>query len=200
VKQMRKRGSVVIEAVITFSLFLMTLIILIGTLMTIVVDEKLDWAAMRTKDELAFSLMPFKGHSSHLINSIENHLLTQMAQIITDDKVSELGMTSMVKGLEQSRLRANAHGIAELTLHYEYAFLSLKKESFLILPVAPLVISDGITFDDDLVYITNYGEKYHLSKCHHLRKSKYGIKIDEAKAKGYEPCKNCHGGANESNW
>lgn len=168
--------------------------------MTIIVDEKLDWAAMRTKDELAFSLMPFKGHSSHLINSIENHLLTQMAHIVTDDKVSEVGMSAMVKGIDQSRLSTNAHGIGELTLRYQYAFISLKQESHFVIPVAPLVISDGITFDEDLVYITNYGEKYHLSKCYHLRKSKYGIKIDEAKAKGYEPCKNCHGGTNESNW
>lgn len=199
-KRQRKCGSVVIEAVITFSLFLLISIVLIGTLLTIAVDEKMDWATMRAKDELAFTLMPIKGHDSHLINMIESHLLTKMARLVTNDKVSEIDMTSLVRRLDKSTLIAPAHGIAELTVEYQYAFIALKKEHRLIVPVAPVVISDGIAFDEDIVYITNYGEKYHLAECYHLRKSKYGIKINDAKQKGYEPCKNCHGGANESNW
>ncbi|MBE0449309.1 MAG: hypothetical protein IBX70_00555 [Clostridia bacterium] len=52
--------------------------------------------------------------------------------------------------------------------------------------------NDGLKFESSTVYITTYGEKYHLEHCFHLRKSKFPIDIDEAAAKGYEPCKNCH--------
>lgn len=45
---------------------------------------------------------------------------------------------------------------------------------------------------DTTVYITNTGEKYHLSGCSSLRKSKIPISLSEAKAQGYEPCKKCH--------
>lgn len=40
------------------------------------------------------------------------------------------------------------------------------------------------------VYITNSGSKYHLDGCRHL-KSKIQKTLEEAKALGLEPCKNC---------
>lgn len=42
-----------------------------------------------------------------------------------------------------------------------------------------------------IVYVTNTGEKYHRDGCRHLRKSKIAIKLSEAKAQGYTPCKVC---------
>lgn len=41
------------------------------------------------------------------------------------------------------------------------------------------------------VYITNTGEKYHISSCHYLRKSKTAIELKDALAQGYAPCKVC---------
>lgn len=43
---------------------------------------------------------------------------------------------------------------------------------------------------ESTVYITRTGEKYHLSNCRYLRKSKIPISLEEAK-KGYQPCKVC---------
>lgn len=42
------------------------------------------------------------------------------------------------------------------------------------------------------VYITDSGEKYHKDGCSSLSKSKHPISLDEAKSRGYEPCKKCH--------
>lgn len=42
------------------------------------------------------------------------------------------------------------------------------------------------------VYVTNTGEKYHLSGCSSLRKSKIPIELSDALTQGYEPCKRCH--------
>ncbi len=47
--------------------------------------------------------------------------------------------------------------------------------------------SSGIT-----VYITRTGEKYHLDGCSSLSKSKIPVSLEEAKARGYEPCKRCN--------
>lgn len=41
------------------------------------------------------------------------------------------------------------------------------------------------------VYITKSGQKYHRDGCSSLQHSKIAISLDEAKRKGYEPCKNC---------
>jgi hypothetical protein len=43
---------------------------------------------------------------------------------------------------------------------------------------------------DTRVYVTRTGEKYHLSDCRYLRKSKIPITLEEAK-KSYQPCKVC---------
>lgn len=46
--------------------------------------------------------------------------------------------------------------------------------------------------NEQTVYITDTGSKYHESWCSSLRKSKHAISLSEAQARGYEPCKNCH--------
>ena len=41
------------------------------------------------------------------------------------------------------------------------------------------------------VYITKSGEKYHRAGCSSLRRSKFAIPLEEAKARGYTPCARC---------
>ncbi|XOQ45359.1 MAG: hypothetical protein ACFWTN_13075 [Clostridium sp.] len=45
---------------------------------------------------------------------------------------------------------------------------------------------------DTIVYITDTGTKYHTSTCRYVSKSKYAITLEEAKEKGYTPCKVCN--------
>jgi competence protein ComEC len=45
---------------------------------------------------------------------------------------------------------------------------------------------------DPIVYITATGKAYHKEGCKYLSKSKIPIKLSEAKAKGYTPCKVCN--------
>ncbi len=45
--------------------------------------------------------------------------------------------------------------------------------------------------EDPTVYVTNTGEKYHTANCRYLNESKRAIKLSEAKAQGYIPCKVC---------
>jgi len=41
------------------------------------------------------------------------------------------------------------------------------------------------------VYITRKGKKYHKESCGALSKSKIAISLEEAKRRGYTPCKTC---------
>lgn len=52
--------------------------------------------------------------------------------------------------------------------------------------------------ENDVVYITNTGKKYHAANCSSLRKSKHAITLANAKASGYTPCSKCLGGSSIS--
>jgi hypothetical protein len=45
--------------------------------------------------------------------------------------------------------------------------------------------------EEDIVFITRTGIRYHRGSCRHLRKSKLPMDVGEAKADGYTPCKVC---------
>jgi micrococcal nuclease len=49
--------------------------------------------------------------------------------------------------------------------------------------------------DDSIVYITKTGVKYHNKGCASLKKGSTQLKLKEAKAKGYVPCKRCKASA-----
>ena len=49
--------------------------------------------------------------------------------------------------------------------------------------------------DNDVVYVTNTGSKYHATGCRSLRKSKRAITLAQAKQAGYTPCSICLGGS-----
>jgi hypothetical protein len=48
------------------------------------------------------------------------------------------------------------------------------------------------------VYITKTGKKYHTSNCQYLSQSKIEINLQDAIARGYEPCKVCKPPTNET--
>jgi len=45
--------------------------------------------------------------------------------------------------------------------------------------------------DDATVYMTNTGSKYHRADCRYLSKSKIPISLQDAKARGLQPCSAC---------
>ena len=46
--------------------------------------------------------------------------------------------------------------------------------------------------DDPIVYVKEGGKKYHKRNCKIVPTGKKGIKLSEALAQGYEPCKVCN--------
>ena len=45
--------------------------------------------------------------------------------------------------------------------------------------------------NEQTVYITGTGSKYHRDGCQYLRKSKHAISLSDAEARGYTPCSKC---------
>ena len=135
--------------------------------------------------------MPFMG-DDHFIKEVVNEFaLTTLANKTLKKHMDE-SLTMLVRLDTTSKVQLSEYGVAEYDIRYDYKLPSAFKSNQLIIPIGAALISDGIDFSDDLVYITQYGEKYHLDGCHHLRKSKFGISLLEAKDKGYEACKTCH--------
>lgn len=52
----------------------------------------------------------------------------------------------------------------------------------------------------EIVYITNYGSKYHIQGCEYLSQSKISISLDKARNRGYSPCKICVLKTEEYHW
>ena len=187
-----KKGSLTIEAVLSISIFMILAITLFGTLLSVYLDEKLQWSSMHTLDELTIYAMPFMGHDRFVQTEVNLAALSSIANstLITNVKRDTGHLVSIEP---KSRMSFSEFGVGEYTIHYHFNFLTLNQNQELILPMNAAAMSDGIDFKEDTVFITNYGEKYHLEGCLHLKKSKFGISLEDALKKGYEPCKNCHG-------
>lgn len=50
---------------------------------------------------------------------------------------------------------------------------------------------DGIANSAAMVYVTDYGEKYHSYGCQYLRESCHGMTLYKARQAGYTPCSVC---------
>jgi hypothetical protein len=50
---------------------------------------------------------------------------------------------------------------------------------------------DRVQYQDQTVYITKSGKKYHRAHCRYLSQSSIPISLAEARARGYTACKVC---------
>lgn len=48
--------------------------------------------------------------------------------------------------------------------------------------------------NEDIVYVTNSGKKYHKEDCTYLKSSKIMISLEQAVMEGKQPCSKCFGG------
>src|SRR5690606_19511503 len=67
------------------------------------------------------------------------------------------------------------------------SYIYLMKHLFIIF----FLLVSSTSIKAQIVYITKTGEKYHQRSCQHLKKSSLTISLEDAKNRGYEPCKVC---------
>lgn len=185
------RGSIAVEGLLSITILMILIISVFGTLLTITCDEKLEWAVLQTQGEMGLYSMPLMG-DEHIVESTINETALTLLAKQTLNKHLEQGELNLLDIKPSSKIRFTAYGVAEFEVHYGYRMPNAVGEKILFIPMGASLISDGNDFSDHLVFITNYGEKYHIETCYHLRKSKYGISLEKAIEEGYEACKNCH--------
>jgi hypothetical protein len=198
---MRKRvsGSVAIEAILSISVIMILLITLFGTLLTVYLREEGHWIAMQTKEDMGIYSMPFMGHERIIQEKVNAYLLTETTKMTLNRHIETHSLRKLINIHPDTNVKFGDYGFAELTFVMQFELPALDSVKVIVLPMSACVVSDGNNFSDDLVYITTYGEKYHVETCFHLRKSKYGISLSLAIEKGYEACKNCHSKKPEKN-
>lgn len=190
--RLSKAGSVALEALIGITIVMMTSLIILGTLFTIYIDDRVEWCLLQTREDVSIYAIPFLEQDNIVHKEVNTIVLSAAAKHVFNKATELYDIDRLVSGNDKSIVKFNEYGIADFHLNYNYlipsAFMNKKK----VLPLSAAILHDGITFGDRIVYITTYGEKFHKSTCFHLRKSKFGIELKLAKERGYEPCKNCH--------
>lgn len=190
---MRKRvenekASIALEAVISFSLALLIVFSGLGTLLSIYVDTQIEWAVKNVSDELKWAQEMM-------------HDQTNLTKLIIEERLKkrliDQRLISLVTHMTVARSLNVFPKVDQWNISYEYTFLSLKKTGEVSYFFTSGMPDDGLSLNSATVFITNYGEKYHIETCFHLRKSKYPIDLIAAQEQGYDACKNCHGSMEE---
>ncbi len=183
-KRKKHRGSIAVEAVLTFSVAMVLMILVLGTVLSVVASDEAEWEAL---------------HCIEDVNTIHNALVTMPNADIA--AVAVAANTGYLFGMEDARFsKINApvlafnddFGSIRLCFYYGFKLAGVKTSDNIILPAAGYQASDGVDFQEDMVFITKTGARYHEGACYHLRKSKIGISKKDAILKGYTPCKHCH--------
>lgn len=188
----RLKGSLSIEAILSMSMMLVILTLILGTLLSVYIDENVQWSVLQTKDDLSLAFMPFYGHDKFLEQILEQAVLTVIAEHKLDENIKNRDMSQLINHVKVTPIHNDSMGFLQLEVSYKYLLPGLFAKGEMVIPSVAAAVSDGVDFSSEMVYITTYGEKYHQSNCFHLRKSKFGIDRSEAIDKGYEACKNCH--------
>jgi len=188
-----ENGSVAIEAVLSISVTMVLLITLFGTLLSVYLEEESSWVAMQTIEDMGVLSMPFMGHTRFIEEEVNRFALTELAKVTLNRHIDEHHLSTILKNHDETTVDFDTLGFAELTFKVQFNLLTLNSVRTIVLPMSASVFSDDHSFTENLVYITTYGEKYHLGTCYHLRQSKFGIARTLAIEKGYEACKTCYG-------
>lgn len=181
---MRKeeRASISIEALIAMTLFLLTTFYLFGMFYSLYVDSNIQWCMSETVDEIALIPMEFN------LSSASYDLLLRQRLI---SKVKTKGLETFVEINHTFRSKKILSDTLLWKVKYTYRFLGLKKSDIWIVPIKLSPKGDQMDYKDDLVFVTNYGEKYHHLECRYLWKSRFLRKKEDAIQSKYTPCKVC---------
>lgn len=184
------KGSIAIESLLVMTLFLLIAIFSLGLIFGIYVDQQLEMAAEAVKEDFEVSVL----QTLSIVGS-EPYAIVLEAGVnqLLSRELSRRHVGHLVNISQTFQSKLTDSGVFYWQIEYAYNFPTIKKHKLWTIPLAAPARGDGLKFESSIVFITNYGEKYHLETCFHLRKSKYPIDIESAIEQGYGACKVCHG-------
>lgn len=175
-----KRGSVSVEAAISLMIFIMAAAGLIYLMRDLQTQERVRQGTFEISRQMA---------AVDIQNDAQCFALAQLLWLSNDNVKNEKVF------LTEAHLEKD--GTFELEVKWDLALpLGQKVRHEYELKNRLLTRGyDGISQnEDDLVYVTDTGGKYHLSGCYHLAKSQKTLTKKEAVKNGYGPCWHCVGG------
>lgn len=122
------------------------------------------------------------GHPDKLIL---NRLKTHGVEVFRTD---EIGTIIAVSDGEAIKFEKNPSNITEQIPPVES---KVSSADLATATNSPEKTPENVETIEIIVYITESGDKYHSDGCQYIRKSKIPISLEEAKDKGYTPCKRC---------
>lgn len=178
-----EKGSVTLEAVIVLSVLIVMTFLIFGLFHSRSIDQQIQWQMTAVADEIA--LLPLEVSESNLLS--EPVLRARLAS-----KLKKVGINHSVK-LKHTFKSKMMEGDALLwVVHYDYTFISPLKSGEWAIPVKLNGDGDEIDYSDEIVFVTQYGEKYHHDGCRYLWKSRFIRGKKWAENASYAPCKICY--------
>ncbi len=187
-KGQSERGSLALEAALSFSFALILVFSALGTLLTLYIDTHVEWAVKNSSDQIRWA-PELLNNQPVLTKTLFNDLLEGM--------IVEKGLINLIKEVSIKRDENIYPMVDQWKITYDYTFFSFKTSGETTVFFMNGLPNDGLSMETATVFITTYGERYHIESCFHLRKSKYPVDLKEAQRRGYTACKNCHGSLEE---
>lgn len=187
----KSKASVTIEATLVITMTMILLMTLVGSILSLYIDEQLEFAFLNAKNELEVACMPFIGHEKVIRRAVNEAILSEIGAWLYQKELEQFEIDQLIHDLKVT-VNFDDLGMGQFTLSYDYTLPTFLSRHQFTLPFSPVVYSDGDQKNYKTVFITTYGERFHRSECHYLRKSKFGISIDKAREEGYTPCKVCY--------
>lgn len=194
-KTKNNRGSVTLEATISFSIALVLIFYLIGTMVSVTINEKINEIALEITGEMQLLGLPFIEDENIIVQVAKTQMFEQLILSKFRMRIKEENLSPFIKvnGLESS-LKSDFQSGGTMMFHFSYDFKlpTLLKTQEIVYPYIGVIHADGLKFESTVVYRTNTGKKYHTGECQHLSQSKIAIDLEEAKKLKLGACKHCN--------
>ncbi|MDM8533273.1 hypothetical protein QUF55_01100 [Clostridiaceae bacterium HSG29] len=188
---MNNKGSLSIEALISVFITLLLMLSLIGIINTFYVNEVINHALYQSVIEMSSNNICTQYGNNDFsvqdktINLFSNKKLYGNLKYEIDKNLSDFKYDSNydLKNKEGS-----------FQVNYSFEILNY------VIPIKKTIEYKSFlhkrikikNINDEIIYVTKTGEKYHKNGCFYLRKSKIEMKLMDAISEGYTPCSRCY--------
>jgi len=188
---MNDKGSLSIEAIISVFFTLMFMLFLIAIINTFYINEVVNQALYESVIEMSSNNICTQygnnefGIQNKTIEIYSNKILYDNFKYDVDKTVKDFKCTS---DYDLKNKKGN------FQVKYKFSILNY------VIPIEKNIdyksfLHKQITIgniQNEIIYVTKTGEKYHKNGCFYLRKSKIEMNLMDAISEGYTPCSRCY--------
>ncbi len=187
---MNNKGSLSIEALISVFITLLLILSLIGIINTFYINEVINQALYQSIIEMS---------SNNICTQYGNNdfsMQDKTIEIYSNKKLYSNLKYEIDKNLSDFKYESDYDlNNKEGSFNVKYSFNIFNY----VIPVEKTIEYKSFlhkkisikNMNDEIIYVTKTGEKYHKNGCFYLRKSKIKMKLIDAISEDYTPCSRC---------